>query len=292
MQISWQRWVLGVLAALFCATLALWAASPNAHAVPEHSFDAALSLEGSCIGGDGVRDPGCPGGVHPPQAFNDTCGVAVDRHGNIYVASGAIGGTGKEGRIDIFNADGEFLTEIKNEHQPCDLAVDSQGNLYATQFESENKDVTLFEPASYPPGAEEKYTATTVFDGPPHPDCRAAWGVAVDPTDDHLYAALSCMVTEFASAAEGSGVVREGIASFLPILAGIDIYGPTGDLYLVSTVPGLPEVNPENARLYIIDGVSEAIECEVGGFSFPSALRGWRSTRQTATPSCRRPPGE
>ena len=98
MQISWQRWALGGFAALFCLTLAFWAASPDAQAVPEHSFDAALSLEGACKGTDGIPDPNCPGGPLPPEAFNDACGVAVDRHGNIYVASAAIGnGAGKGG---------------------------------------------------------------------------------------------------------------------------------------------------------------------------------------------------
>jgi hypothetical protein len=268
MQIGWQRCSLGAAAALLCATLACWAAAPGAWAVPEHSFDAALSLEGGCKGEDGVPDPGCPGGTHPPEAFDDACGAAVDRNGDIYVASAATNSasSGTGGRIDVFNPKGEFLTEIKDEHQPCDLAVDSQGNLYVAEYQGKN--VTLFEPGSYPPQAGEEYTATTIFENPGPPSCKSAWGVAVDPTNDHLYAALNCMVVEYASAAEGSGVIREGIASFLPILAGIDVYGPNHDLYLTSAVPGSQLGQPVNARLYVLDGASEEIKCETAGFSF------------------------
>jgi hypothetical protein len=270
-QISWKTCSQWALLTLSFSLLAFWAAAPGAQAVPEHSFDAALSLEGGCKGEDGIPDPGCPAGSLPPKAFDDACGTAVDRHGDVYVSSAAIGGsgTGTGGRIDIYDSQGEFLAEIKDEHQPCDLAVDSQGNLYVTDYLS--KDVMLFEPGSYPPGAGEEYTATIVFDkAAAEPSCKSAWGVAVNPANDHLYAALTCMVVEYASAAEGSGTIREGIGSFLPsnALRAIDVYGLNGDLYLTSATPGSISSEPENARFYVLAGSSEAIECEAGGFSF------------------------
>jgi hypothetical protein len=266
-QIGRQGCTPGMAAALLFATLAFLATAPRARAVPEHSFDAALSLEGGCKGGDGVADPGCPGGAHPPISFDDVCGTVTDRNGDIYVASRAFGnGTGTGGRIDVFNPKGLFLAEIKDEHQPCDLAVDSQGNLYVAEFQGKN--LVLFEPDSYPPEAAGKYTATTIFTPSPPPDCRSAWGVAVDPANDHLYAALNCSIAEYASAAEGSTVVREGIGSFLPKLRGIDVYGPNHDLYLASAVPESQPADPVNARFFVLDGASEKIECEASGFSF------------------------
>ena len=174
------------MAALGLSVLVCWLAAPSAQAVPEHSFDATLSLEGGCAGKDGVPDPGCPGGQHPPISFDDSCGVAVDRHGYIYAASPAIAnGTGTGGRIDVFDPEGKFLTEIKDEHQPCSLAVDSEGNLYVAEFAIESKNAVLFEPKSYPPKR-----------GGIHLDDRLrnessglhAWTVAVDPSNDHLYA--------------------------------------------------------------------------------------------------------
>jgi hypothetical protein len=241
--------------------------APSALAVPEHSFDAALSLEGGCIGEDGAPDPGCPGGQHPPEPFNDSCGAAVDRNGDIYVASAAIAnGSGKKGRIDVFNPKGEFLSEIADEHQPCDLAVDSKGNVYVAEYQGKN--VVLFEPGSYPPTAGEKYTTKAIFERP-ESGCAEAWSVAVDPSNDHLYVTLRCDIREYGSAVEGSPLLREGIAAFLPdTAAGLDVYGQSHNLYVTSAVPGSAEGKPENARLYVLDPAGEKIECEVAGFSF------------------------
>jgi hypothetical protein len=224
-----------------------------------------------------VSDPGCPGGQHPPKPFEDACGTAVDRNGDIYVASAAIGnGLGEGGRIDIFNPKGEYLSEIPDKNQPCDLAVDSEGNLYVADHRTKN--VVLFEPESYPPEGEEEYTSEVVYkdrelacQGTRDAD---AWSVAIDPSDNHLYIALNCMIGEFASAAEGSGLVREGIATVLPILAGIDIFGSSHNIYATSAVPGSDSSEPENARLYVLDPKGEKIECEAAGFSFNFGFSG------------------
>jgi hypothetical protein len=239
--------------------------APGALATPEHSFDATLSLEGGCKGEDGVPDPGCPGGQHPVEPFEDACGTAVDRNGDIYVASGAVGSSGKKGRIDVFNAKGEFLSEIKDEHQPCHLAVDSEGNLYSGEGNTRN--VVLFKPESYPPKAGEGYSAKVIFE-PSEFDCRTPWSVAVDPSNDHLYVSLGCDLREYGSAAEGSPLLREGLGAFLPTLGGIDVSGKNHDLYVTSAVPGTKAGEPENARLYVLDPKGEKIECEAAGFSF------------------------
>jgi len=255
--------------ALSLVALACELGASGAVAAPEHSFDAALSLEGGCKGEDGLPDPGCPGGEHPPKAFDDACGAAVDRHGDVYVASGAIGnGTGKGGRIDVFNPKGEYLTEIKDENHPCDLAVDSAGNLYVV--ESPTSDVVLFEPESFPPQKGEEYIATPIYKEGTFGCGDKAWTVAVDPSNDHLYVGVGCMIAEYASAAEGSGLVQEGVASFLGLSgsSSIDVYGKNHNLYLTSAVPGSKAGEPVNARLYVLDNKGEEIECEASGFSF------------------------
>ena len=240
---------------------------PGALAVPGHSFDAGLSLEGGCLGEDGIPDPGCPGGQHPPKSFDDSCGAAVDRNGDIYVASAApANGSGKGGRIDVFGPKGEYLSEIPDEHQPCDLAVDSEGNVYVAEYQGKN--AVLFEPESYPPQAGEKYTAPQVIFEHQEPGCREAWSVAVDPSNDHLYVGLYCEIREYGSAAEGSPLLREGLGDSLPILAAIDVYGENHNLYVTSAVPGSKEGDPANARLYVLDPEGKKIECEAGGFSF------------------------
>jgi hypothetical protein len=262
------------VAALACAAvLACWLCSTPAHAVPGHSFDATLSLEGNCKGKDGVADPGCPGGLHPPETFDNPCGTAVDRHGYIYVASSALADvSGKGGRIDVFNAQGEFLTEIKDEHQPCSLAVDSEGNLYVAEYQGKN--AVAFEPESYPPTAGTKYTSTVVFEST-ELGCYA-WSTAVDPSNDHLYVGLGCMIVEYGSAAEGWPLLRENLVGDPPLstVAAVDVSGQSHDLYVTSAVPGTPREKAENARLYVLDGTDGKVECEAAGFSFNSGNAG------------------
>jgi hypothetical protein len=189
------------------ATLALLAAP--AQAAEKHTFDPLLSLRGDCSIEplDEVPDPGlCPGtpGIdHPPKKFTEPCGTAVDRYGDIYVSSKAQGTTlplGKAGRIDVFNAAGEYLTEIKDEEGPCKLAVDSEGNVYAVG----NSHTVRFKAKSFPPVKGSEYEGSTID----AESCNFE-SVAVDPSDDHLY--RSCgQIFEYGSAAEGSAL-RGGV---------------------------------------------------------------------------------
>ena len=121
------------------ALLALFIPAMAHAAVPtEHVLDRVLSLEGDCTGEDGVKDPSCPYLPAPdrPHSFSGPCGVATDPNGDLFVAHPAEGTS--EGRIDIFNQDGEFLEEFSegiSESMPCSVAVDSAGNLYVVERE-------------------------------------------------------------------------------------------------------------------------------------------------------------
>ncbi len=190
------------LAATCGAVLALPA--PPAMAVEPPAFDPVLSLRGDALT-DPTDEIPDPGPNHPPKKFDDSCGVATDSFGNIYVASGASASLGVKGRIDIFNPQGEFLTEIPDPRFPCQLAVDSEGNLYvAENGEGENPAVVRFAPSAYPP------TTTTTYTRDPEPieTGFGRLGVAVDPSNDHVYVALTLGgAVEHDSAANGSGII-------------------------------------------------------------------------------------
>src|SRR4051794_37130900 len=123
------------VSALAAIGTVLAASALPAGAVEEetHQFDATLSLTGNCSTSkvDEVPDPGlCPmppgvaGVDHPSKVFQKARGIAVDSYGDRYVASFGTKEDGSEGRIDVFDPSGKFLTEI-GAVGPWALAVDT-----------------------------------------------------------------------------------------------------------------------------------------------------------------------
>jgi DNA-binding beta-propeller fold protein YncE len=121
--------------------------------------------------------------IGPLEQFKGACGVAVDSHGDVYVADYY------HDRIDVFNPQEEFLTTIPQVSPPgaggaaptdgpCDLAVDSSGRLYVNEY---HRDVVRFAPASFPPVKGTAYGAAVTIDSA-HPT-----GVAVDPASGDVY---------------------------------------------------------------------------------------------------------
>jgi DNA-binding beta-propeller fold protein YncE len=187
--------------------------SGQAHSAPGrpdagHALDARLSLTGSCAVSavDRVPDPGCPyRSGHRPRPFDNPCGVATDRQGYIYVANSGRSGA-REGRIDVFDPRGRFVTEIalprKISERPCRIAVDPRGRIYiaarplavpsqgridtptrlhATAFRYA---VLRYTPDSYPPRAGTEYGLPIIFAAG-----GEDYGVAVNPIDDRVYVA-------------------------------------------------------------------------------------------------------
>ena len=268
-----RRLSLLVLPALLFATAL---APAPAQAADQHVFDPVLSLEGSCVGKDGVKDPSCPypeptaGG---PRPIEDPCGTATDRHGDIYVATPKINNEGKgpEGRIDIFDPQGRFLTEIPDGHGPCGLAVDSEGNLFARQ--SDNGSVFAFEPDSYPPENGAKYAETVLYspsEPPPGVEsCLEAESVAVDPADDRLYIGHRCRIEERGTAGEGWPLLDPEVIHYEPgksSFRGLDVYGANHDIY-VSSYAFADGVPP---RVLVFDGTDGHMKCEVDGSETPA----------------------
>lgn len=177
-------------------------------------LDPSLSLAGGCEKTtklDPVEDPGCPGGMHPPKAFESPRSVATDFYGDIYVSSyGTDAENGKGGRIDVFSPSGAFLTELKEEEGPKDVAVDSKGNLYVYNAHSGGgqKLVRYVPSIPYEPLAgkvEYKSAGIVVAEG------AFLNSVAITPSNDHVFLKRSSRVEEFGSAAEGNKVLNKSI---------------------------------------------------------------------------------
>jgi hypothetical protein len=172
-----------------------------------HTFDATLSLTGGCTTSslDPIPDPGCPD-QSSPQSFSSPRAIATDAYGDVYVASY---GNGAEGRIDVFSAQGVFLTELSDPSGPVSLAVDSEGNLYVFG-NAKTPEVHRFSPTVYEPAV-----GNIAYDGAAS-SVMSDFGtslaaIAVDPSNDHLFVHHSNRVLEFSSAATGNTLLDDTI---------------------------------------------------------------------------------
>lgn len=215
-------------AAAVLLTLAGFIAPAALAAEGERVLDPELSLIGGCKAEelDPVEDPGCPTtpptGNHPPAGlFAFPRAVTADSFGDIYVANWGAKEDGSEGRIDIFNPEGRFISEIPSSviEAPQAIAVDSAGTLYAWQY-NEGK-LFRFDPcAPYnPAGGEIDYCEPPSAVSLIGPECGDATecplrnlpgyrGLAINPQNDHLFFAASGQVVEYGSAAEGNQEIR------------------------------------------------------------------------------------
>jgi len=206
--------------ALLSAMLLMAIASPEANAADgERVFDPQLSLIGGCKAEvlDPVEDPGCPTtpppSAHPPSGFfADPRAVATDIYGDIFVASFGKKDTGIEGRVDIFDSEGVFLSEFKTPFGPKALAVDSKGFLYVVvESEGVERQILRYTPcAPYEPEAgnvEYCGEPTLVKSGG-----STFVGLAINADDDHLFANFGGRAYEFTSAEEGNAQVRDTLA--------------------------------------------------------------------------------
>ncbi|HET8566339.1 MAG TPA: hypothetical protein VFL77_07680 [Solirubrobacterales bacterium] len=195
-----------VFALLLTVAYLLAVPLPQASAAEEfYEYDPALSLVGNCdtSPADPVPDPGCPGGTHPPSGhFNRPTGVAVDSYGDEYVAVKG-GEVGTNGRIDVFDDEGHFISELADPHGPQSVAVDKKGTLYALErLQSGDVEFVRYYPAKYEPGAGkiEYDAATRVVVATPRNTLTGA--VAVDTSTDRLFAFDGAQLYEYASADE------------------------------------------------------------------------------------------
>jgi hypothetical protein len=189
----------------------------------ERVLDPVLSLVGGCSGKvetlDPVEDPGCPTTPpetsHPPALFAVPQAVTTDFYGNIYVSNFGKLANGSQGRIDIFDPEGAFISELKIT-SPMSIAVDSEGNLYVIREIAEEgtfRRLFRFEPTAYDPVAGNiaySGTPTAEVAQPGFAPGSLFTGLAINADNDHLFANYggSLGFIEYTSAEEGNTVVR------------------------------------------------------------------------------------
>lgn len=252
----------------------------RAAAAETRSFDATLSLTGDCSVNpnlDPIPDPGCPGGTHPPAGhLTSPRSIATDEYGDIYVASYGNeipGANGTEGRIDVFTASGDFVTEIVDSRGPKNIAVDGEGNLYVHNFrgkftieEEAVGEIVRYAPTVYrPESGEIAYGSLPVIvseEGGSNSE-----SLAVNPDTGHLYSYNGGRVTEYGSAAEGNPVLDGSIGA--------------GRLR-ASWGTGLA-VDAANGRIYVNSGTYPEFVVSVLELAAPHALV--QTIARSATPA-------
>lgn len=247
----------GAIVALLIALSTIFAPAAGA-ADPLHTFNATLSLTGGCSTGplDGIPDggPGCPG-PHPPASFASPKAVTTDSYGNIYVASLGKNEGGSEGRIDVFDPSGLFITELEATAGPMAMAVDSDGVLYVTNRTLGKRLVRYTPSAPYNPAAGE-----ISYGDPPATLVEIAFSpviaLSVNASNNHLFANFGPRVTQYGSAEEGNPVLDEITAVESPQGSGLAVDAEQGRLYATSD-PLLVEVfnlAAPHEKLDVIEG--------------------------------------
>lgn len=167
----------------------------------------------------------------PAGQFQDTCGVAVDSQGDIYVASM------ETSAINIYKPEGstfKYLTTISDNNKPCDLAVDASGNVFVSHPNAANetaRTVVAYSPNAYPFIGIPTYGAPKIID-----NSEVVKGVAIDPTNQHILVAHPSSIFEYSSLGSGATLIRNDIAAGLlgSSISGVAVYGKTGYVYATS----------------------------------------------------------
>jgi len=223
----------------------------SALAAASYVFEPTLSLTGNCKTSalDEVPDPGlCPippgvPGVDHPSAGFKSPSVTTDTYGDIYVANVA----GEEGRIDIFNPAGKFLSEFEDKAGPQSMAVDAKGNLYVFErVPGGERKVRRFPPTVYKPESEEiEYAEAPVVladeSTKPILTLGPETSLDVDRSTGHVYVDNGFSVAVFGSAAEEDKLLeKEAIIGVQSTSIAIDSTHKL--IYLSDRIPGASRI--------------------------------------------------
>jgi hypothetical protein len=161
------------------------------------------------------------------------CGVAVDQSGDVYVSEF---GTG----VRVYSESGELLTTISSPGV-CQLAVATSGVVYGNVLKGpeaqQSGPVVKFTPSAPPP-----VTALTMYEANGTVDGNGTLTVAVDPSDDHLFADEGGQVAEYGAGGEPLAVFGPGGPGALVGSAGVAVDGASGALYVSNTQGGTRQV--------------------------------------------------
>jgi DNA-binding beta-propeller fold protein YncE len=221
------------LAALCGLALALGLAPSGASAAAGHPLIGAIT---------GER-------IAPADQFKGACGVAVDANEYVYIADYY------QNRVVVFDDKWGYLTQIPIINPldaggvapidgPCDLAVDSAGNLYVNNY---HREVVRYTPVQYPPQKGTAYGSRTLI------DANHSTGVAVDPATDRVYVNDRTYVAVYepsgAPAEEGGEPLRIGEGSL------VDAYGVA-----VSGFEGDAQYSATKGDIYVGDAAGETVK--------------------------------
>jgi DNA-binding beta-propeller fold protein YncE len=110
-------------------------------------------------------EPGSgPGQFHLPH------GIAVDRHGVVYVADR------ENSRVQLFTPAGAFLAEWTDVARPCQVFIDARGDVWVAELGFR----AGMWPGTVAPGPDAPGGRVSVFS--PHGELRARWGGGRNPT--------------------------------------------------------------------------------------------------------------
>jgi len=236
--------------ALACLVLLAVAAATAPTSAPAHPFRGTI-----------VPKPTGP--VPDPEPFKDACGVAVNGSGRLF-ASSYYGRLVYAFDLNPLSEKWELAMRIMVPQQftppagrpingPCDLAVDSVGNLYVNNW---HRDVVKF-PVSGPG-----------FGTPEVIDLGPATGIAVDPATDNLLVNRRTHVAEYAAPVGagaspvrsiGTGSVEDGYSVAVSAFPGDALFPDTsGWVYVADAADAAVEVFDPSVSLTdpieVIDG--------------------------------------
>jgi DNA-binding beta-propeller fold protein YncE len=118
-------------------------------------------------GGELVLSWGKPG--DGPGQFHVPHGIAVDRHGTVYVADR------ENCRLQLFNPDGEFISEWTNIARPCEVFIDEQDDVWVAELGFQ----AGMWPGTTAPTPDATGGRLSVFDS--HGHLKARWGGGENP---------------------------------------------------------------------------------------------------------------
>jgi DNA-binding beta-propeller fold protein YncE len=222
--VKWMKKKLVVACTALLALALLAAPARAAEAPPPHSL--LFSLVGFFIG----HTP-----IPPPEGeFEDACGVATDTFGDIYLSDYY------HHTIDIYSPSHAYLTQIADPDPdgPCNLALDSAGNLYVNHW---HRNVVRFTPSEYPPSESTTYQEGAVIDS------NRSTGLAIDPATGDIYINDRTYIGVYEPS--GEPVLDEGV----PLRIGL---GSIGSAYGVA----VSDFGPTAGQVYVPDAGDHTVK--------------------------------
>jgi hypothetical protein len=176
------------------------------------------------------------GSLATPQSGGEVTGVAVAPSGDVYVSSNA----GHVDRYTVASADpagDTFVSQLENLPTPGNVAVDSTGAVYVSQYGG-------FGPATkYDAGQLGLDTPSgSTIDG-------SSTAVAVDPSSDDVYVDEGGQVAQYD--ATGAKTGRSGFGTLSGASFGVAIHGSTGELLASDAGSNPPQVDRFGAAVSV-----------------------------------------